>query len=42
MLLGVKEKSIISIWIDGESKLLESILGDNQENYHNFINLQKL
>ncbi len=36
------EQKQLSIWIDRESKFLESLLGDNQENYHNFINLQKL
>ncbi|MGD1806455.1 AAA domain-containing protein [Dapis sp. BLCC M126] len=32
----------LSVWIDRESKFLESLLGDNQENYQNFINLQNL
>ncbi|NET45260.1 serine/threonine-protein kinase [Okeania sp. SIO2B3] len=32
----------LSNWINQESKFLETILGDNQENYQNFINLQKL
>lgn len=36
------EQEQLSIWIDRESKFLESLLGDNQENYQNFINLQKL
>ena len=32
----------LSTWIYQESKFLATLLGDNQENYQNFINLQKL
>ncbi len=36
------EQKQLSVWIDRESKFLKSLLGDNQKNYHNFINLEKL
>ncbi|WP_293139979.1 AAA domain-containing protein [Okeania sp. SIO3I5] len=32
----------LSNWIDRESKFLATLLGDNQENYQNFIKLEKL
>jgi superfamily I DNA and/or RNA helicase len=36
------EQKQLSNWIEEEYKVLHSILGDNQENYQNFINLQTL
>lgn len=36
------EQKQLSTWIDEEYKVLQSILGENQKKYQNFINLQTL
>lgn len=40
--LEYPEQKQLSTWIEDEYKVLQSILGDNQENYENFIKLQNL
>lgn len=36
------EEKELSVWIDQESKVLKSILGEDQENYQNFVRLKEL